>query len=84
MYFFYDLPYGAIITNECNLLDFCGADIISRYSDRSKIKVGKKIHLIDSDNGRLGLEILEGSKTVMTAEYIKAAEDKMIKSMIGE
>lgn len=84
MYFFYDLPSGKKIIRKCNILDYCDDCIISRHSDTSKIIVGNTTGLLDNDNERMGVEILEGPKDVMTAEYIYEAERRMIKDMLGE
>lgn len=82
MYFFYDFPGGKRVVRECNLLDFCDASISSRYYDRDNIRVGRVFELIDNDNARLGYEILEGPKTIMTRDYIVNAERKMLSSML--
>ena len=39
--------------------------------------------LIGSGNERIGYEILEGPKSLMTVEYIKEAEQKMLEAMVG-
>lgn len=83
MYFFYDFPSGKTVLRECNLLDYCDKAITSRYCDRSNIRLGRKFEIIDNDNARLGYEILEGPKTIMTREYIAEAERKMLQSMLG-
>lgn len=83
MYFFYDLPAGHTIVKECNLMDFAGSGIHSRYSQRERLKAGTQIGLIDSDNARIGFEILEGDKAVMTPEYIIDIERSMLSEMIG-
>ena len=83
MYFFYDLPVGKRIIRECNLLDFCEKSVKSRYFDRENLKEGNVFQLIDNDNARLGYEILEGPKSIMTRCYIDEAELKMLKNMFG-
>lgn len=82
MYFFYDFPSGSIVKNECSLLDFCDKSIVSRYFDRSNIISGRRFTKIDNDNARLGFEILEGPKSVMTMEYISNAEHNMLTHML--
>lgn len=82
MFFFYDLPAGRTITHECCILDFVSSEIRSRFFDRSQLKVGFQIPLITSDNGRIGYEILEGPKKLMTPAYIRDAEIKMINKMV--
>lgn len=84
MYYFYDIPDGVSVKKECSLLDFCDASIVSRYNDRASIKIGKKFSKIDNDNARWGYEILEGPKEVMTEEYIKTVERRMIEYMLEE
>ena len=82
IYFFYDFPEGAIVENECNILDFCEVAIKSRYNDRTNIVKGKAFNKIDNDNARLGFEILEGPKDILTVEYIADAEKEMLKHML--
>lgn len=82
MYFFYDFPVDSVVENECSLLDFCDDSIISRYNDRSNIILGRKFEKIDNDNARLGFEILEGPKNIMTVEYIAKAERDMLCHML--
>ena len=84
MYFFYDFPDNSIVRNECNLLDFCDSSITSRYFDRSNITKGRRFSKIDNDNARLGFEILEGPKNLMTPEYVAEREKEMLKQMLGE
>lgn len=83
LYFFYDFPIDSEIVNEVSLLDFCDSIIISRFSDRSNIIKGKKFSLISDDNSRLGFEILEGPKEIMTNDYIANAEKHMLGVMFG-
>ena len=83
MYFFYDIPCGKTIVRESNLMEYLCPQIKSRYSSRSQLTQGTKIPLISDDNSRLGYEILEGPKKVMTHEYISNAERKMIVNMLG-
>lgn len=82
MYFFYDFPNESIVVKKLSLLDFCDSNIISRYYDRDNIKVGKKFTNIDNDNARWGYEIIEGSKMIMTSEYVEKAERKMLHDML--
>lgn len=82
MYFFYDFPAGSIVRNECCLLDFCDPRITSRYFDRSNITRGRLFSKIDNDNARLGFEILEGPKALMTPEYIAEREKEMLMNML--
>lgn len=83
MYFFYDIPGGSTIKMACTLLDFCDKTITTRCSDVSGLTVGRHIENIDNDNARLGLEVLEGPRSVMTEAYIAEAERQMLKRMIG-
>lgn len=83
MFFFYDLPAGARIVRRCNLLDFTDEAVSSRFWDRSRLTEGYQVPLIGSDNERIGYEILEGPKSLMTVEYIKEAEQKMLEAMVG-
>ena len=82
MYFFYDFPSESVVKNECTILDFCDKSIVSRYYDRTNIKCGKKFKKIDNDNARLGFEILNGPKSIMTKEYIEYAENRMMAHML--
>jgi len=82
MYFFYDIPGGSTIHQACTLMDFCDASIRTRYSDTSGLTVGRLIPNIDNDNARLGLEVLEGPRDVMTEPYIAEVEKKMIERMV--
>ena len=82
MYFFYDFPDNSIVHNECNLLDFCDSSITSRYFDRSNITKGRRFSKIDNDNARLGFEILEGPKSLMTGDYIAGREKEMLRKML--
>ncbi|MCI9008366.1 MAG: ATP-grasp domain-containing protein [Lachnospiraceae bacterium] len=84
VYFFYDFPYNSTVKKECSILDFCDSSIISRYYDRTNIKIGKKFTKIYNDNARIGYEVLEGPSNILTIEYLKEAEKKMIKFMLGE
>ena len=83
MYFFYDFPDNVVVKKECSLLDFVDKLIISRYSDRTNITLNKVFKKIDNDNARLGFEILEGPKNVMTREYINKKEQEMLDNMFG-
>ena len=78
MYYFYDLPAGSTVVHPCSLLDFCDTTIISHASDRAEIVEGRQIGKIDNDNARIGFEILEGPKDVMTEAYIADAEKRML------
>lgn len=82
MYYFYDFPEGGRIIKEKSLLDFCVPQIKSRYHDRSNIIVGKIFKKIDNDNARIGYEILEGPKSIMSSEYIIKRENTMLKDII--
>lgn len=84
MYFFYDLPDGSIITKPCTLLDFCAPAIISHASDTSEMFKGRVISKIDNDNARLGYEILEGPRDLMTESYVREAEQQMLASMLDK
>ena len=84
MLFFYDLPSGAVVRRRVSLLDFCDKSIASHYSDLSGIVVGKRIENIDSDNTRLGYEVLEGPKTTLTESAIHYAERRMLAETFRE
>lgn len=84
IYFFYDFPDNSKVKTVCSIMDFCDASIISRYNDRSKILLGQKFKNIDNDNARLGFEILEGPRDVLTVNYIEEVENKMLSFMLGE
>ena len=83
MYFFYDIQEGNDIVNETNLLNFTDKCIVSRYSDRLKLKKGTRFTKINDDNSRQGYEILEGPKSIMTLQHIIDAEQKMLNQMMG-
>lgn len=83
MYFFYDFPSGTTVKKECNLLDFMDKSIKSRYSNRSNLVLGKSFENIDNDNARLGFEILEGPKKIMTRDYINEKEQEFLKELLG-
>ncbi len=67
-----------------SLLDFCDKSITSHYSDLSGIVVGRRIENIDSDNARLGYEVLEGPKTALTEAAILDAERRMLAETFRE
>ena len=52
--------------------------LVSRYSNRENLYVGHKFDNINNDNERVGFEILEGSKSIMTHDYIKNQEKYML------
>lgn len=84
MYFFYDIPGGSVIKNDCRIVDFMDSAIKSRRSWKSEhFGVGKRVENIDNDNARLGLEVLEGPKSLMTEAYVLECEKKMLEYMIG-
>lgn len=82
MYFFYDFPNGGTVIKEKSLLDYCDTCIKSRYYDRTGITLGNHFEKIDNDNARVGYEILEGPKSVMTNEYIVSKEREMLNMII--
>ena len=82
--FFYDFPENLEIKNKSNLLEFLDNSITSRYFDRTNIEKGNIFKKIENDNARLGYEILEGPKDIMTKEYINEKEKEMIKFIFGE
>ncbi len=82
MYFFYDFSDNSIIKKECSLLDFLDESIQSRYNNRENLVVGRHFSKIDNDNARLGFEILEGPKSLMTSEYIENKEKEMLKYLL--
>lgn len=84
LYFFYDFPDDSKVIRKCSILDFCDSSIKSRYYDRDNIVEGKVFSKIDNDNARLGFEILEGPKDVLTIEYIKNAEMRMLSYMLED
>lgn len=84
MYFFYDIPGGSTIRRDCSILDFMDSAIKSRRSWKSEhFGVGKRVENIDNDNARLGLEVLEGPKSLMTEAYVLECEKKMLEYMLG-
>lgn len=83
MYFFYDIPSGTTVKKVCNLLDFTAKSIKSRYSNRSNLILGKSFENIENDNARLGFEILEGPKKIMTRDYINKKEQEFLKELLG-
>lgn len=83
VFFFYDFPVGASIIHSCSILDFCDSSISSRHYDRSNIIEGRSFETIDSDNARWGYEILEGPKSILTVDYLKNMEVKMLNYMFG-
>ncbi len=84
MYFFYDIPGGSVIKRDCRIVDFMDPAITSRRTWKSEaFKVGATIANIDNDNARLGLEVLEGPKSLMTEQYVLECERKMLEYMLG-
>ena len=84
MYFFYDIPGGSVIRRDCRITDFLDPAITSRRSWKSEgFTVGATIANIDNDNARLGLEVLEGPKSLMTEAYVAECEKKMLEYMLG-
>ncbi len=67
-----------------SLLDFCDKSITSHYSDLSGIVVGRRIENIDSDNARLGYEVLVGPKTALTEAAILDVERRMLAKTLRE
>lgn len=82
IYFFYDFPAGSIIKKQINILDFVETSIISRHHNRSNLFIGNQFDNIDNDNARVGFEILEGPKSILTLEYIKRQEKYMLSEML--
>ena len=82
MYFFYDIPGGCTITHACTLLDFCDKSVITRASDTAGLTVGRTVQNIDNDNARLGMEVLEGPKNLMTESYIANAERQFLNKLL--
>ncbi|MBP3688019.1 MAG: ATP-grasp domain-containing protein [Alphaproteobacteria bacterium] len=82
LYFFYDFPAGSIIKKPFNFTDFLESSIISRYSNRSNLVEGRCFDNIDNDNARVGFEILEGRKSMMTIDYIKRQEQQMLREIL--
>ena len=84
MYYFYDIPGGSVVKRDCRIMDFMDPAIRSRRSWKSDaFKVGATISNIDNDNARLGLEVLEGPKALMTESYVLECEKKMLEYMLG-
>lgn len=83
VYFFYDFPAGSIVKKEHRLLDFMDKRVSSRAYDSSKITKGNKINMISNDNERIGFEILEGPKSLLTEKYLSDCEKEMIENTIN-
>lgn len=84
LYFFYDFPAGSIVKKSLNFTNFLESSIISRYSNRSNLVEGHRFDNVDNDNARVGYEILEGRKSVMTIDYIKRQEQQMLAEMLED
>lgn len=84
MYFFYDFPAHSKVVKEMCLLDLLSPEITSRYFDRTSLVVGRHFNKIDNDNARIGFEILQGPKSIMTPAYIAQKEQEMIHLMLQE
>ncbi|MBR1729367.1 MAG: ATP-grasp domain-containing protein [Selenomonadaceae bacterium] len=84
LYYFYDLPFGTRIKKLCTIMEFLPDNVISHFSNRDGLVLGKVIPKLDNDNDRLGFEILEGPKDILTIETVKKAEEAMIKEMVEE
>ena len=82
VYFFYDFPEKSVIIKEHNLMDYMSEPVESRFHDRSCIKIGHCFSKITNDNARQGYEIIEGPKNVLTINYLKEKESRMIKEMV--
>ena len=82
MYFFYDFPNNSIVKAAVNFTEFLESSIYSRYFNRENIVIGNKFSDIDNDNARLGFEILDGPRAVMTPEYINTQESTMLNKML--
>ena len=80
----YVCPHFIKCERRVSLLDFCDKSIASRYSDLSRIVVGKRVENIDSDNARLGYEVLEGPKTTLTEAAVLDAERRMLAETFRE
>ena len=83
MYFFYDFPDGFKVSKECSLLDYLDKSINSRYYNRENIYINNIFNKIDNDNARIGFEILEGEKFILTESYIVQKEKEMLLDMEG-
>ena len=84
LYYFYDLPFGTRIKKLCTIMEFLPDSVTSKFSNRDGLVLGKIIPLLDNDNDRLGFEILDGPKEILTIETVKKAEEAMIKEMVEE
>lgn len=83
VFFFYDIPSGSMIKHSCSLLDFCDGRITSLASDTGGLVVGRVAEDIDSDNARIGFEVLAGPKNVLTEENLARYEQLMLKNLLG-
>ena len=82
IYFFYDFPANSSIKKQVNILDFVESSITSRHYNRSNLFIGKRFDNIDNDNARVGFEILEGPRSILTIDYIKRQEQFMLSEML--
>lgn len=82
MYYFYDIAPNTPIIKACNLLDFTSG-VKSRAFKRDKLVVGNKFDFIDSDNARIGFEILEAPKEILTQSYIAQVEQEFLNTLLG-
>lgn len=81
MYFFYDFPDRFTIKKTCCLADFLAPQVKILYSDRRCLALGHTFHNIDNDNARVGFEILEGPKDLLTPAYVAQQEAEMLQAM---
>jgi phosphoribosylaminoimidazole carboxylase (NCAIR synthetase) len=77
MYFFYDPPLGTWTRNGVSIMEYLPTGIRSLAHQRGRLISGRDVRMIDSDAERLGLEILEGAPSDLTAEAVFAAEARL-------
>ncbi len=82
MFYFYDIPFGAIVVRERLIMDYLNPAIRSLYGDHSQLKIGFAMSVVDNGNCRAGFEILQGPKSVMTLEHVVDAERQMLAEMV--
>ena len=82
MYFFYDPPPGVWTVDGASLPQFLGAGIQSIASERRRLNAGLRIGEINSDDERLGFEILVGSRTDLQIKNIISAEERLYGEVI--
>jgi hypothetical protein len=84
VYFFYDFPNNSKIVKEGNIVDFLGDGVISCAFDRACIKVGNAFSRINSDNERVGFEVLLGDQKTLSSEILRKAEEKFLNYVLAD